>query len=221
MKVSALVLTVDVLKIRSVTLGIHDHIFPYKGKPMHFIDVAGQKQFRKRWLAHFSDVHAILFVASLACYDQMMVEEPETNRMVDSLKVPRPISRQVFEMIVNHKLLVKPDIILFLNKRDLFEEKIKKSSIAKHFPGFNPGTSAALTTGAKEKRRYELGIAFFRAKFLEQVARPKRDGEDAARSYKTTTIHTTCCTDTGAMKKILVDVVNAIIKLMLSENGMI
>jgi len=38
-------------------------------------DVGGQRYFRKKWLATFEDVDAIVFVASLSEYDQMLVED--------------------------------------------------------------------------------------------------------------------------------------------------
>jgi hypothetical protein len=65
----------------------------------------------------------------VACYDQMMVEDPNTNRMVDAL--------DVFDHISNNPILQKPNLILFLNKKDLFSRKVKDSSlIKKYFPAF-------------------------------------------------------------------------------------
>ncbi|KAJ3205268.1 hypothetical protein HK099_000872, partial [Clydaea vesicula] len=82
------------------------------------------------WVPYFaSNVTAIIFIAAISSYDQFMEEEPETNRLVDSLKL--------FTDVCNHKLLKESSMILFLNKYDLFIQKITYSSINKYFPEFN------------------------------------------------------------------------------------
>ena len=50
------------------------------------------------------------------------------NRMQESLKL--------FDSICNNKWFTDTSIILFLNKKDLFEEKIKKSSLTICFPEY-------------------------------------------------------------------------------------
>ena len=52
------------------------------------------------------------------------------NRMQESLKL--------FDSICNNKWFTDTSIILFLNKKDLFEEKIKKSPLTICFPEY-PG----------------------------------------------------------------------------------
>jgi hypothetical protein len=58
---------------------------------------------------------AIVFVTSVACYDQTLAEDPTVNRMVDSILL--------FKAICNHKLLQSCHMILFLNKMDVLERK--------------------------------------------------------------------------------------------------
>ncbi len=50
------------------------------------------------------------------------------NRMMESMKL--------FDSICNNKWFTDTSIILFLNKKDLFEEKIKKSSLSICFPEY-------------------------------------------------------------------------------------
>jgi hypothetical protein len=50
------------------------------------------------------------------------------NRMQESLKL--------FDSICNNKWFTDTSIILFLNKKDLFEEKIKKSPLTICFPEY-------------------------------------------------------------------------------------
>jgi hypothetical protein len=49
-------------------------------------------------------------------------------------------STKLFDSICNSKWFVETSIILFLNKNDLFEEKIKKSPLTICFPEYK-GTS--------------------------------------------------------------------------------
>lgn len=56
-------------------------------------------------------VDAILFIASLSEYDQVLIEDATTNRLVESL--------QIFEGIVNLPWFQETPIILFLNKNDV------------------------------------------------------------------------------------------------------
>jgi guanine nucleotide-binding protein subunit alpha len=97
--------------------------------PIHMFDVSGLKHHRKKWLSYFDIVHTILFVVSLSSYDQTMIEDPTVNRMVDSLVL--------FEDICNNELLAKLDIILFLNKVDLFKKKVKVIPVKKFFPEYS------------------------------------------------------------------------------------
>lgn len=50
------------------------------------------------------------------------------NRMHESLKL--------FDSICNNKWFKDTSIILFLNKKDIFEEKIKKSPLTLCFPDY-------------------------------------------------------------------------------------
>lgn len=45
-------------------------------------------------------------------------------------------SMKLFDSICNNKWFTETSIILFLNKKDLFEEKIKKSSLSVCFPEY-------------------------------------------------------------------------------------
>jgi hypothetical protein len=75
-----------------------------------------------------ADVTAIIFCVGISEYDQVLAEDHETNRMHESLKV--------FEEISNNKWFQSTPIILFLNKKDLFEEKIAKVDLKVCFPEY-------------------------------------------------------------------------------------
>ncbi len=118
----------DILKLRTVTLNISETIFHIQDMNFHFFDVSGLKYHRKYWIPYFDNVTTILFVSALSSYNQMMVEEGTTNRMIDSL--------YTFKQIATHPNLQHPSILLFLNKKDLFEEKMKKYPLSEYFAEF-------------------------------------------------------------------------------------
>lgn len=63
----------------------------------------------------------------------VLAEDEEMNRMIESLKL--------FDSICNSKWFVETSIILFLNKKDLFEEKIKRSPLTICFPEYTGKTT--------------------------------------------------------------------------------
>lgn len=53
----------------------------------------------------------------------------------------------LFDSICNNKFFIDTSIILFLNKKDLFGEKIKKSPLTICFPEYTGGCQAVLCRG--------------------------------------------------------------------------
>ena len=90
--------------------------------------LAGQKAARRKWIHCFDNVTSVLFVVGMSEYDQVLAEDGKTNRMEDSLTL--------FRDTVNGVHLRKKPFILFFNKNDLFEEKVKKKSIQCAFPDY-------------------------------------------------------------------------------------
>lgn len=92
------------------------------------VDVGGQRSQRQKWFQCFDGITSILFMVSSSEYDQVLMEDRRTNRLVESMNI--------FETIVNNKLFFNVSIILFLNKMDLLIEKVKTVSIKKYFSDF-------------------------------------------------------------------------------------
>ena len=68
-----------------------------KNIPFRFVDVGGQRTQRQKWHQCFSDVTAILFLASSSEYDEYLREDWSINRLDESCKV--------FETLINYKYL--------------------------------------------------------------------------------------------------------------------
>lgn len=118
----------DVLHVRNRTTGIIEQKLKIKDRPFLIVDVGGQRSERRKWANCFADVTGLIFVASLAAYNQLLYEDEATNRMAESLKT--------FEDIMKTSAFNKCCVILFLNKSDLFSEKIDKWPITSCFENY-------------------------------------------------------------------------------------
>ncbi|XP_027725132.1 guanine nucleotide-binding protein G(o) subunit alpha-like [Vombatus ursinus] len=103
------------------------------------------------------------------------------NRMHESL--------MLFDSICNNKFFIDTSIILFLNKKDLFAEKIKKSPLTICFPEYTgPNT-------------YEDAAAYIQAQFESKNRSPNKE------IY----CHMTCATDTNNIQVVFDAVTDIII----------
>ena len=103
-------------------------IFKKEDLIITLIDVGGQRSERKKWLHYFDGVDVVLFVVAMSEYDQVLLENTNVNRMEESLKV--------FDTVCNNRWFLRSSILLFLNKKDVFDEKIVYSPIQNCFPEY-------------------------------------------------------------------------------------
>ncbi|ETO00838.1 hypothetical protein RFI_36602, partial [Reticulomyxa filosa] len=75
----------DILLARIPTTGIRESTFKVKENTFDLFDVGGQRSERSKWIHCFDNVNAVLFVASLNCYDQNLFEDEDVNAMDESL----------------------------------------------------------------------------------------------------------------------------------------
>lgn len=178
----------DVLRTRVPTTGIVENHFNIEGNVFKMFDVGGQRSERKKWIHCFDNVTAVLFVAALSDFDQMLYEDENVNRMDESLNM--------FESIVSSKWFSETAIILFLNKRDIFAEKLKAGkSIRSCFEDYN---------GPDE---YEASVEFIAHEFLRRVHNPN----------KQVYYHVTCATDRNNISVVFDVVKNIVIRAGLRE----
>jgi len=102
----------DIIMARVRTTGIITTKF--ENPPVNFsvVDVGGQRNERKKWINCFDDVKAILFLVSLAGYDQVMFEDSTKNRMHEEL--------ELFDQITHYEIFKNTPIFLLLNKKRSF-----------------------------------------------------------------------------------------------------
>lgn len=121
----------DVIRTRKKTSGIFDLKFELDGLKLHIFDVGGQRSERKKWIYCFDNVAAIIFCVALSEYDQVLLEDKNKNRLEESLTL--------FDSVVNSRWFSRCSIILFLNKIDIFVDKLPYSPLEKHFPDYKGG----------------------------------------------------------------------------------
>ena len=126
----------------------------------------------------------------VCCFEKVLVEDETTNRMHESLRL--------FDSICNNKWFVNTSIILFLNKKDLFEEKITRSSLRKCFPDY------------QGKDEYTEASEYIQAQFVAQNKSEQKE------IY----CHLTCATDTQNVQFVFDAVTDVIITNNLRASGL-
>ncbi|OCF31977.1 guanine nucleotide-binding protein subunit alpha [Kwoniella heveanensis CBS 569] len=121
----------DVLRARTKTTGISETRFNMGQLSIHMFDVGGQRSERKKWIHCFEAVTSIIFCVALSEYDQVLLEESGQNRMQESLVL--------FESVINSRWFLRTSVILFLNKIDLFKQKLPKIPLVQYFPEYTGG----------------------------------------------------------------------------------
>jgi len=181
----------DVLRSRVRTTGIVENDFEIENNQFKMYDVGGQRNERKKWIHCFENVTAVLFVAAISEYDQVLYEDENTNRIIEALNL--------FEEICNSRWFRETSMILFLNKRDLFAEKCQKVSLSVCFPDYTGDDS------------YEAGAHFIQEQFESKNRNPD----------KQIYTHLTCATDTENIAVVFNAVKDIIIRKSLNEAGLV
>jgi len=120
----------DVLHSRVRTTGIVETQFSFGDMRFRMFDVGGQRNERKKWIHCFQDVTSVVFVVGISEYDQKLLEDSAQNRMTESLLL--------FDEICNSRWFLDTSLILFLNKIDLFRQKLaNKIPLTNLFPDFD------------------------------------------------------------------------------------
>jgi len=191
----------DVLHARLKTVGVVEHLFAIeqggeKGVDWRIYDVGGHRDQRQTWAPFFDDVNAIIFLAPISAFDQVLVEDKKVNRIEDSLLL--------FRQICANKLLGKVNIVLFLNKVDVLQKKLTAGvKVNRYVRSYNDRPNDLETVS-----RYFLSK--FVAVHKESSPNPNRE------LY----VHLTTVTDTQATAAIIGDVRDMILKRHLQDSSL-
>mmetsp|Transcript_17226 Transcript_17226/g.39808 ORF Transcript_17226/g.39808 Transcript_17226/m.39808 type:complete len:405 (+) Transcript_17226:347-1561(+) len=140
----------DVLLARVKTTQVVMERYRIDGIDFEMYDVGGQRSERRKWIDCFDSVDAVIFVAALSEYDQNLAESKRTNRMVEAL--------ELFRSICNNRAFANTSVMLFLNKKDIFEEKLHYSDIAAQKP---------FTDYLGPPKDFNNGVLYFIEKFKD------------------------------------------------------
>ncbi|KAL0965574.1 hypothetical protein UPYG_G00283110 [Umbra pygmaea] len=181
----------DILRSRDMTTGIVENKFTFKELTFKMVDVGGQRSERKKWIHCFEGVTAIIFCVELSGYDLKLYEDNQTSRMAESLRL--------FDSICNNNWFTNTSLILFLNKKDLLAEKIKRIPLTVCFADY------------KGQNTYEEAAVYVQRQF-----------EDLNRNKETKEIysHFTCATDTSNIQFVFDAVTDVIIQNNLKYIGL-
>lgn len=181
----------DILRCRMRTTGIVEIDFEVEKTHFKMVDVGGQRSERKKWFHCFAEVTAVLFCVALNEYDEKLFEDERVNRMVESLNL--------FKEVCNNKFFNDArnptSMIIFLNKADLFREKIKKVPLTNLFPEFKGGAD------------FDQGSNYIKDQFISR----------SIDKNKLIFTHVTCATDTENVRIVFNAVRTSILHKNLSD----
>lgn len=181
----------DILRSRVKTTGITETQFKIDDVKFRMMDVGGQRSERKKWIHCFEGVTAVLYLIAISEYDQTLAEDDTVNRMYEALNL--------FSSVCNSPWFKRTSVILFLNKTDIFRDKIKVSPINKYFPDYKGGSD------------FDQGANYFRSRFesLNQVP------------SKHVYTHFTCATDTNNIQFVMAAVKDILMQNNLRQIGLL
>lgn len=182
----------DILRVRVPTTGIIEYPFDLEEIRFRMVDVGGQRSERRKWIHCFENVTSIIFLVALSEYDQILFESDNENRMEES--------KALFKTIITYPWFQHSSVILFLNKKDLLEEKIMYSHLVDYFPEYDGPQKDAIT--ARE---------FILRMFVD--LNPDTD--------KIIYSHFTCATDTENIRFVFAAVKDTILQLNLKEYNLV
>ncbi|XP_003783013.1 guanine nucleotide-binding protein subunit alpha-14 [Otolemur garnettii] len=182
----------DVLRVRVPTTGIIEYPFDLEDIIFRMVDVGGQRSERRKWIHCFESVTSIIFLVALSEYDQVLAECNNENRMEES--------KALFKTIITYPWFLNSSVILFLNKKDLLEEKIMYSHLISYFPEY---------TGPKQD------VKAARDFILKLYQDQNPDKEKVIYS------HFTCATDTENIRFVFAAVKDTILQLNLREFNLV
>ncbi|XP_036669800.2 G protein alpha q subunit [Drosophila suzukii] len=182
----------DILRVRVPTTKVDEYLFNLDGYVIRMVDVAGQRNERRKWIHCFSNVTSIMFLAALSEFDLSLAECKHDNRMEESIAL--------FRTIITFPWFQNTSVILFLNKMDLFELKIMTTHLVDYFPEYDGPRKDAFAAQC-----------FIKNMFLN--VNPDRE--------KTIYSHSTVATNTQNIRNVFRDIKDTIVDSNLKDYNLV
>jgi len=195
-EVGYLPITEDIIRVRRNTIGVIQYEFVLTDIQFKIIDVGGEREERVRWIDFLAaKITCVIFLGAIDEYDTKLIAEggEQKNRLKESI--------ELFKKIQLFQWLAHTTFILFLNKVDVFREKLQTSDMVDHFPDYKGF-----------RKEYASNLAFVKKKFHE---------ESTPRRPRMIYTHETCATDTAGMKFVFEAVRDTILQLNLRQYNLV
>ncbi|KAH6914231.1 guanine nucleotide-binding protein alpha-4 subunit [Coprinopsis sp. MPI-PUGE-AT-0042] len=193
----------DILRARLKTLGVSEHRFHLKNtgslvsNDWRVFDVGGARSLRAAWAPFFDNMDAIIFLAPLSGFDEVLSEDPTVNRLEDSVTL--------WKKIISNQLLKTAQTVLFLNKTDIFKAKLAAGILFGHY---------VVSYGLDKPNDYELASAYLKKKF---AGIHKQYSPTPRLLY----CHLTAVTDTRSTQGILSNVKDMVLRQALEKTKLV
>lgn len=166
----------DVLRSRQRTDGVMEFKFSVDGVKYHVIDVSSHS---RKWFRLFDKISLVVHIIDVSDYDHASQGE-EVNRVSEALNL--------FEDISKSKHFKGVPVLALLNKKDLFEQKIKEIDLKVCFSDYQGGCN------------YDAAISYLREKLITINSDKNRQ----------LTIKETCAVDESEFKQLCPDIFKTI-----------
>jgi len=121
---------------------------------IHFVDLGGSRTQRKTWATEVVEAQAIIYIAALDDFDLALDEDPEQNRLIESLKL--------WKFLISREYLRNLPFVLVLNKSDVFVKKIIGVPLAQIFNNYEE-----FVGNIHESSDYDKGWKYILNQFTE------------------------------------------------------
>ncbi|GAA5934777.1 guanine nucleotide-binding protein subunit alpha [Sporobolomyces koalae] len=180
----------DILRSRVKSVGVAETNLDINGMRLRLVDVGGQRSERKKWQNCFENVEVLLFLISISEYNQVLYEDETVTRFSEATTL--------WSSIANSRWFLKTNVILFLNKIDLFQAKLAAYPLSEHVPEYR-GPNDFRSTSSYLVRH-----------FSSLYTNPSKE----------LIVHLTCATDAAQIRPVLAAIQDQIIMQNIVNAGM-
>jgi len=188
----------DVIRAKLRTTGITEVVFNVGQTEFTMIDVGGQRSERRKWLNCFVDITAVIYLVAINEYDMVLEEDNKTNRMEESLKL--------FQKLTGAQWFENTSFILFLNKSDLFQEKIEQKPLKEYFEDYDSFVNELRDKDTMSE--FQRSSEYIKAQYVAAF--------NGCRLYP----FITCAIDTDNCDRVFAAVRDSVISQALSSSGL-